>query len=346
MSKPGNDATAPLVSIIVPAYNVEAFLAKCVQSICNQTYQNIEIVVVDDGSSDATSKVLDAAGATDSRIKAIHLRENVGVHRARSIGFEASAGGYIGFVDGDDWISPDMFEAMVGHAIDTNADIAICGANMVDPNGVVSAAKVRFAQSETFISDILSRFCHLSFGTGMLWNKLYRRKVIESFIKLNLGREADSVEDYIVNVGCFANASRVTTVDKSLYNYVIHSKSASGRDDEASHFVRIARAYALCLETYQSSLSQDLGVIDILYGRQLRFDRYHVSDPEALRPFRQHLRETFNRIMAVRPESVCTLIQLRDPVAGSEFRRWLRTTRSLIGAALRIRFRRKARLEN
>src|SRR5438552_19176982 len=117
MSKSDNDATAPLISIIVPAYNVEVFLGRCLQSICSQTYKNIEIVAVNDGSSDATSKVLDAAAATDSRIKAIHLRENVGVHRARSIGFEASAGHYIGFVDGDDWISPDMFEAMVGHAI-------------------------------------------------------------------------------------------------------------------------------------------------------------------------------------------------------------------------------------
>jgi glycosyltransferase involved in cell wall biosynthesis len=346
MSKPDNDATAPLVSIIVPAYNVQAFLARCLQSIRSQTYKNIEIVAVNDGSSDATSKVLDAAGATDSRIKAIHLRENVGVHRARSIGFEASAGEYIGFVDADDWISPDMFEAMVGHAINNNADIAICGANMVDSNGVLSAAKVTFAQSQTFTSDILSRFCHLSFGTGTLWNKLYKRKVIESFIKLELGREADSVEDYIVNVGCFANASRVTTVNKSLYYYVIHSKSASEKGDEASHFVRIARAYALCLETYQSSSRQHLRLIDILYSRQLRFDCYHVSDPEALRSFRQHLRETFNRIMAVRPESICTLIQYRQPVAGSEFRRWLRATRSLIGTTLRICFRRKVRLEN
>jgi glycosyltransferase EpsJ len=123
MSRPDNNATAPLVSIIVPAYNAEVFLARWLQSIRSQTYKNIEMVAVNDGASDATSEILGAAGATDSRIKAIHLRENVGVHRARSIGLEAFAGHYIGFVDADDWISPDMFEAMVVHAINKNADM-------------------------------------------------------------------------------------------------------------------------------------------------------------------------------------------------------------------------------
>src|SRR5207248_3611391 len=135
----------------------------------------------------------------------------------------------------------------------------------------------------------------------------YRRRAIESFITLKLGRDADSVEDYIVNFGCFANASRVTTLTQSLYCYVIHSKSACNQGDAASHFTRIARAYALCLETYQSSSAERLRLIDILYSRQFQFDCYRVSDPEALRPFRQHLRETFNRVMAVRPESICTL---------------------------------------
>src|SRR5207248_5362271 len=125
MSKPDNDATA--LRVFLPAASSPSAV---------KTYESIEIVAVNDGSSDATSKVLDAAAARDSRIKAIHLRENVGVHRARTIGFEASARDYIGFVDADDWIDPDMLETMVDHVITENADIVICGANMVDSNGV------------------------------------------------------------------------------------------------------------------------------------------------------------------------------------------------------------------
>jgi glycosyltransferase involved in cell wall biosynthesis len=319
----------PLVSVIVPAFNVEAFLSKCLQSVCGQTYRNIEIIVIDDKSSDSTKNILDRAAVSDLRIKPIHLDENVGVHKARSVGVQASKGSYIGFVDGDDWIASNMFEIMVDRALKENADIAICGVTLVDANGAIGSPKVRFNQPQTFTTDILFRFCHLAFGTGVLWNKLYRREIIEPYSKMNLGRESDSVEDYIVNVGCFARASRVVTVRELLYNYVIHSKSASKAGNEASGFIKIIRAYAICLETYQSIFPQYLHLIDILYSKQLRFDCYYVADPETLRPFRQHLIETVNRIMAVRPESLCTLVQYRKVIARGQFRIWPRIKRRL-----------------
>jgi glycosyltransferase involved in cell wall biosynthesis len=326
-SKPDKFLETPLVSIIVPAFNVEAFLAQCLQSICGQTYKDLEIIVVNDHSSDSTGSILDSAAAADSRIRPIHLAENVGVHRARSIGVQASTGSFIGFVDGDDWISPDMFEVLVHHALNEDADIAMCGATTVNPDGIFGPARVQFNHSQIFTTELLQRFCNLAFGTGTLWNKLYKQEIIEPYVKMKLGRDADSAEDYIVNVGCFANARKVATIDKLLYHYVIHSKSASRIGDEAFSFARIARAYAICLETYQSIFPQYLHLIDILYSKQLRF--YYVADPETLRPFRQHLIETVNRIMAVRPESLCTLIQYREVVAGGQFRIWPRIKRRL-----------------
>src|SRR6266487_2560982 len=134
-SKPNKFLETPLVSIIVPAFNVEAFLAQCLQSICGQTYKDLEIIVVDDNSSDSTGSILDSAAAADSRIKPIHLTDNVGLHRARAIGIEASIGSFIGVVDADDWIVSTMFETMLHRALKTDADITICEVTNVFPNG-------------------------------------------------------------------------------------------------------------------------------------------------------------------------------------------------------------------
>jgi glycosyltransferase involved in cell wall biosynthesis len=327
--KPNKSLEGPLVSIIVPAFNVEAFLSKCLQSICGQTYKDLEIIVVDDNSADSTGSILDSAAAADSRIKPIHLTDNVGLHRARAIGIEASIGSFIGVVDADDWIVSTMFETMLHRALKTDADITICGVTMVYPNGTLGHAKVRFSESQVFTTQLLQRFCHLRFGTGTLWNKLYKREIVKPYATMNINREVDSGADYIINIGCFAGATTVATVDQSFYRYLIRPESLSREGSEASHFIMIARAYAICLETYQSIFPQHLQLIDILYSKQLRFDCYYVADPEMLRPFRKHLIETVNRIMAVRPESLCTLVQYHKVVAGDQFRIWPRIKRRL-----------------
>ena len=102
-----------VISVIVPVYNVEKYLDKCVDSIVNQTYKNLEIILVDDGSPDNCPKMCDAWVEKDSRIKVIH-KENGGVSSARNAGLKASCGEYIGFVDSDDFIQPDMFEQLLG----------------------------------------------------------------------------------------------------------------------------------------------------------------------------------------------------------------------------------------
>jgi glycosyltransferase involved in cell wall biosynthesis len=329
MLKPNKSLDGPLVSIIVPAFNVEPFLAQCLKSICGQTYRNLEIIVVNDHSSDSTGSILDSVAVADSRIKPIHLTNNVGLHRARAIGIEASKGSFIGVVDADDWIVSTMFETMLHRALKTDADITICGVTTVYPNGTFEHAKVRFSESQVFTTQLVQRFCHLRFGIGTLWNKLYKREIVKPYATININREVDSGADYIINVGCFAGATTVATVNQSFYRYLIRSESMSRVGSEASGFVMIARAYAICLETYQFIFPQHLQLIDILYSKQLRFDCYYVADPETLRPFRQHLIETVNRIMAVRPESLCTLIQYRKMVASGQFRIWPRIKRRL-----------------
>ena len=101
-----------LISVIVPIYRVEKYVEQCIQSICNQTYRNLEIILVDDGSDDECPQICDRYAQRDERIKVIH-KENGGLDSARKVGILAATGKYIGYVDGDDWIEPEMYEKLL-----------------------------------------------------------------------------------------------------------------------------------------------------------------------------------------------------------------------------------------
>ena len=111
------------ISIIIPAYNIENYLGKTLDSVLAQTYQNIEVIVVNDGSKDGTGKVVDDYAAHDSRVIAVH-KENGGVTSARLRGIAAASGDWIGFVDGDDYIEPDMYERLMRNAREYNVEIS------------------------------------------------------------------------------------------------------------------------------------------------------------------------------------------------------------------------------
>ena len=127
------------VSIIVPVYNVEKYLDKCIESIVNQTYRNIEIILVDDGSPDKCPEICNEWAKKDDRIKVIH-KENGGLSSARNAALEIAQGDYITFVDSDDWIENDMIQSMLTCAAKNDADIVCCGFyfDNVDTTGPVS----------------------------------------------------------------------------------------------------------------------------------------------------------------------------------------------------------------
>ena len=120
-----NDSERDLISVIVPVYNVEPFLDRCMQSILRQTYRNLEIILVDDGSTDASAQLCDDYARKDGRVKVLH-KTNGGLSDARNAGLELASGAYIGYVDSDDWIEPDMYEQMHRACVENNARIAVC----------------------------------------------------------------------------------------------------------------------------------------------------------------------------------------------------------------------------
>ena len=129
----------PLISVIVPVYKVEPYLDQCVNSIVNQTYTNLEIILVDDGSPDNCPQMCDDWAKKDSRIKVIH-KENGGLSDARNAGLAIASGEYIGFVDSDDWISEDMYHLLYDNMLDNDSDISACGVEMFYENSTPSKA--------------------------------------------------------------------------------------------------------------------------------------------------------------------------------------------------------------
>lgn len=151
-----NGANAPLISVVVPVYKVENYLDRCVESLLAQTYQNLEIILVDDGSPDSCPALCDEWGKRDERIVVIH-KPNGGLSDARNAGVLAAHGDYIGFVDSDDYVAPDMYESLYAHLIEAGADVSICGIADVyfdhteNPNEIIRTTMT----SQEVLSDML-----------------------------------------------------------------------------------------------------------------------------------------------------------------------------------------------
>ena len=216
-----------LISIIVPAYNIGPYLSRCLESLCCQTYSNLEIIVVDDGSTDSTAKLLDAWATRDTRIVAIH-QSNAGVTCARLSGLKRASGSYIGFVDGDDMAEPDMFEILLSDAKHYHADIAHCGYQMVFPDGHIDyyygTGKILEQDHKKGLIDLLDG----KMIEPGLWNKLYHRSLIDKLIQdPRMDYKIRINEDLLMNFLLFSYAHSSVFRDKCKYHYILRKGSAA-----------------------------------------------------------------------------------------------------------------------
>lgn len=215
----------PYLSVIVPVYNVEAYLAECLDSILAQTFTDFEVVLVDDGSTDGSSVICDKYAGMDQRIRCFH-KENGGHMSARQEGFRQSHGAYIGFIDSDDWIAPIMYEKMCGAAKETDADVICCGYTAVAPDQTTTRLDFcapglydkRRLTEEIYPQMLLSgSFFHFGVSPS-LCNKIFRRSLLEAYIfqvplSIKLG------EDGLVTYPCLLHADSVRFLSNSLYFY-------------------------------------------------------------------------------------------------------------------------------
>ena len=218
----------PLISIIVPVYNVKDYVEKCLDSICGQSYTNLEIVVVDDGSTDGSGKICDAYASKDRRIKVIH-RKNGGLSAARNEGLDAATGEFLGFVDSDDWVEHNACELFYNIATQQDFDIVISDYNICNNNNItIKNVKLR---EERMLSDIL-----LEINNCSVWNKFIRRKL---FSKFNvIFPTANMGEDLAIISQLFVNNIKVGKINNTLYNYFVNPNSISLIQDKNSYIRR------------------------------------------------------------------------------------------------------------
>lgn len=214
----------PAVSIIMPAYNTERYLSKCIESITCQTFRNWELIIADDGSTDGTYAIAQKYAESDSRITVIH-NVNRGVSVARNYCLEIASGDYLCFIDSDDTVAPGFLEALVKCAEENSADIAQCSFSYAYDDGRV----VPYAESSAGIhsgnEEIMRAFFNGTVGDIRVgtWAKLFRR---DKFGKVRFDANLRVYEDAYYTYQCCRLAEKAVSVDNKLYNYLQREGSA------------------------------------------------------------------------------------------------------------------------
>ena len=215
-----------LISVSVPVYKVEPYLDRCVQSIVNQTYTNLEIILVDDGSPDCCPQMCDEWAKRDSRIRVIH-KENGGLSDARNAGMQIACGEYIAFVDSDDWLETGMILKLHQCIMKDSSDIASCGALRVWDDGTPSRAMLHFSGNHILEGkEALKALIQSTYLIQVVWNKLYSKRLIENIPF----RKGIIHEDEFWSWQVVAKASKVSVLEENLYNYRQRSSSIMGHE--------------------------------------------------------------------------------------------------------------------
>lgn len=206
-----------LISIIVPVYNAEKYLNKCIESIVHQTYNNLEILLIDDGSTDESGVICDNWAKKDKRIKVIH-KKNSGVSSSRNIGLDNYSGEYVTFVDSDDYIENDMYETMLITSVKNNVDIVCCNYNYI-PNCECNHSNV----GKSFFEEC----CFNSKVNGFCWNKLYKKDLLKN---IYFDTNIKIYEDLLFQLKIEKKNTNLTWkyIDKKLYNYRNNPNGAIG----------------------------------------------------------------------------------------------------------------------
>ena len=223
-----------LVSIIVPIYNVEKYLSKCIESLLGQTMENLEIVLINDGSLDNSLSICYEYAKKDERVRVID-KKNEGVAAARNTGLEEAKGNYIGFVDPDDWIEEDMYRSMYQKLIETNSEICFCNYSKDDKLGssprLLKIKKESLNRQEIIdeiianmigIDDLMPKYNYIM---GCVWRCLYKKEFIDKY-ELRFKRGVSIMEDLVFTVEALLKCQAIC-IDKGVwYHYRRNPKSA------------------------------------------------------------------------------------------------------------------------
>ena len=220
-----------LISIIVPVYNNEKFLTRCINSILIQTYKNFELIIIDDGSTDKSGQICDKYKLIDNRVQVYHIK-NKGVSNARNYALEKVKGKYICFIDSDDYVEKDYLKVLYTNIVKSNADISICGHNIIDKKiRKFYTKEVEFIKENNPL-DILIRHKYFK---GHIWDKMYKYELIKNVKFPNI----NYYEDLEFNYNVFKKAKKIIYNSIPLYNYCKNDNSLLNSKFNSKKFVFI-----------------------------------------------------------------------------------------------------------
>jgi glycosyltransferase involved in cell wall biosynthesis len=253
----------PLVSIIVPVYNAEKYLRRCLDSIINQTYQNIEIILVDDGSKDASGQICDEYAEHDTRIRVIH-KENGGVASARQVGLDDAKGEYVIHADPDDWVEPNWIEELFKYASKEHKDIVMCDYYREHQSKtIIVSEKPSSLKKEDLLTDLLHERIW-----GALWNKLIKRSCFEKY-GISFNPEMSLWEDLYVITALIYKGASVSHLPIPLYHYDCYSNVNSIVRKPSLKQIFSQKIY---IEKFESLLSEDV-FLEAFYQRKFQIKR-------------------------------------------------------------------------
>ena len=217
-----------LISVIIPIYKVEKYLEKCIQSIIAQTYNNLDIILVDDGSPDNCGNIIEEYRKKDKRIRTIH-QDNGGLSDARNSGIKIANGKYILCIDSDDWIENNMIEVLYKNIIDNNADISICEFIEEDDEGKMISHKNYNNKIEIFRKkEAIKKLIEQDIITNHAWNKLYKTKLFDN-VEYPKGQ---LMEDISTTYKLFEKSEKIVYQNTPLYHYIQRGTSILGNITE------------------------------------------------------------------------------------------------------------------
>lgn len=241
------------ISIIIPVYNVEKYLKKCLKSILAQTYENLEIILIDSGSVDSSGKICDKIAKKDKRVIVVH-RENEGVSAARNAGLEIATGDYVAFCDADDFVEPDMYEYLVCLLEENHGDIATCaGWYEYSKN----RSKIFYELKEEFLllnqQEALREIYKKDICSSWLWDKLFKKEVLTG---VRFRTDLELGEDHDVICQCLENINLLVCGKEPKYHYIQRKASVCNNGYKTSY--RNTRAmYLERMEYYAEKYPED-----------------------------------------------------------------------------------------
>lgn len=230
----------PCVSIIVPVYNAQIYLHRCIDSILNQEFTDFELILVNDGSTDDSGSICDTYAAADSRIRVIH-KENTGVSDTRNLAISLARGTWLQFLDSDDWITPDATKLFVRAATETDCDMVIAdfyrvAGDRVAHKGDIDIEADGVMTREEFAGHMMEN--PADFYYGVLWNKLYRRELVEKY-HLRMDERISWCEDFMFNLEYLLHANSFYALQTPIYYYVKRKGSLVSQSFSISQSIKM-----------------------------------------------------------------------------------------------------------